>query len=207
MAQGSVFEIIYKTEISKFGIEAGVIDGLWKEIQFNYSKKGRHYHTLDHLDSVVAELIQVKELIKDWQTLTISIAYHDFIYNPLRQDNEEKSADEAMNKLGSLNASQEQKSKCREQIITTKGQSISQDTHTNYFIDADLAILGSDPKTYENYSRSIRKEYKYYPDLIYKPGRRKVLKYFLEMERIFKTNYFFDKYEKQARINIDSELS
>ncbi len=206
MSQGSVFEILYKTELSKFGIEAGVIDGFWKEIEFNYSKKGRSYHNLDHLDSVASELLQVKELIKDWQTIIISIAYHYFIYNPLRQDNEEKSADEAANKLKSLNASQDQISKCREQILATKGHSVSQDDDTNYFTDADLSILGSDPKTYQDYSKLIRKEYKYYPDLVYKPGRRKVLMHFLDMERIFKTRYFFDKYEKQARNNIEAEL-
>ena len=206
MAQGSVFEIIYKSEISKFAIDPGVIVGFWKEIQFAYSKKGRHYHNLDHLDSVVGELLQVKELIKDWQMIVFSLAYHDFIYNPLRQDNEEKSAEVAEQKLVSLNASQEQITKCREQIVATKGHGSSQDNDTNFFTDADLAILGSDSKTYENYRMLIRKEYKYYPDLVYKPGRKKVLRHFLDMERIYKTSYFFDKYEKQARININDEL-
>jgi hypothetical protein len=37
-------------------------------------------------------------------------------------------------------------------------------------------------------------------------GRRKVLKHFLEMESIFKTKYFQDKYEDQARMNISAEL-
>ena len=83
---------------------------------------------------------------------------------------------------------------------------MSNSTDTNYFIDADLSILGSDNKSYLNYSRQIRKEYRHFPDILYKPGRRKVLAAFLEMKNIFKTKYFQDKYEEQAKINILDEL-
>jgi predicted metal-dependent HD superfamily phosphohydrolase len=41
-----------------------------------------------------------------------------------------------------------------------------------------------------------------YPDFLYKPGRRKVLTHFLEMERIFKSDHFYQKYEEQARKNL-----
>ena len=46
-----------------------------------------------------------------------------------------------------------------------------------------------------------------YHDIIYKPGRQKVLKHFLAMNRIYKTDHFFKKYEPQARINLANELS
>lgn len=41
---------------------------------------------------------------------------------------------------------------------------------------------------------------------MYNRGRKKALKHFLEMDRIFKTDYFFQKYENQARINLQKEL-
>jgi predicted metal-dependent HD superfamily phosphohydrolase len=70
----------------------------------------------------------------------------------------------------------------------------------------DLCILGADPIKYVDYCGRIRKEYNIIPDIIYKPGRAKVLKHFLEMERIFKTKHFFQLYEEQARLNIGAEL-
>jgi predicted metal-dependent HD superfamily phosphohydrolase len=46
-----------------------------------------------------------------------------------------------------------------------------------------------------------------YPDVIYKPGRKKVLAHFLQMERIYKTGIFFTMFEKQARQNLQDELA
>jgi len=44
------------------------------------------------------------------------------------------------------------------------------------------------------------------PDFIYNQGRQKVLKHFLAMNQIYKTDYFFNKYESQARTNLNIEL-
>ena len=206
MRQGSLFEDTFRTEAGRLTDNKVSIDNLWKDIATAYSKKGRHYHNLAHLDNVLSELLQVKELINDWQTIIFSIAYHDFIYDPLKQDNEELSAEVASNKLALLNASNEHKDKCSRQILATKGHQLSPDPDTNYFTDADLAILGSEPDTYDEYTRQIRKEYKYFPNLTYNPGRKKVLKHFLQMEKIFKTSFFAGKYEEQARINLKKEL-
>ena len=87
-----------------------------------------------------------------------------------------------------------------------KNHEIDNDADVNYFTDADLSILGTSSSDYENYTGQIRKEYSAYPDFIYKQGRRKVLKHFIEMARIYKTPYFFDKYEHQARVNLTNEL-
>ncbi|MGJ4745117.1 hypothetical protein ACQV5M_02045 [Leptospira sp. SA-E8] len=56
------------------------------------------------------------------------------------------------------------------------------------------------------YSKQIREEYDIYPDELYKPGRKKVLEYFLSMDSIFKTKEYREKKEKQARENLSWEL-
>ena len=94
----------------------------------------------------------------------------------------------------------------RSQILETKGHSISKDNDTNFFTDADLSILGLDWDLYSEYAQNVRKEYSNYPTIIYKMGRRKVLKHFLVMERIFKTDHFFEKFEVLARENLRREL-
>ena len=82
----------------------------------------------------------------------------------------------------------------------------SDNLDTNFFMDADLSILGADKDPYFKYAGQVRKEYKYFPDFLYNPGRKKVLKEFLKMGNIFKTKYFQDKYEEQAKVNITDEL-
>jgi predicted metal-dependent HD superfamily phosphohydrolase len=201
-----MFEQIFKEELVPLVSDKSLIEKLWSEVQSNYSKSNRYYHNLTHLNSLIEQLLPIKSQIEDWQTLTFSVAYHDIVYNTLRQDNEEKSAALAYDRLTRLNFPSIQKDKCKLQILATKQHHLSTNADTNYFIDADLSILGSDNNSYLKYIDQIRKEYRRFPDFLYKPGRRKVLTGFLEMKNIFKTKYFQDKYEKQAKINILDEL-
>jgi len=108
--------------------------------------------------------------------------------------------------MTTLHCSAGQVNNCTAQILATKKHTWSNDSDTNYFTDADLSILGSPPAVYKAYVQSIRKEYKLYPDFVYNPGRQKVLKHFLDMPAIFKTAHFTNKYESQARMNLQEEL-
>jgi len=201
-----MFEQAFKDVLSNLTTDELLIDKMWKEIKSNYSSSRRFYHTLTHLDNLVEELLPVKNQIEDWQTVILSVAYHDIIYNPLKKDNEERSAALAYDRLTQLGLPENQKEKCRQQIVSTKMHEANDNSDTNYFTDADLSILGSDPNSYFKYAGQIRKEYRYFPDVLYKPGRKKVLMEFLKMKSIFKTKYFRDRYEEQAKINISDEL-
>ena len=179
---------------------------LWLEIENNYSEEGRHYHTLEHLEHVITELKPVKKKIKDWDVLLFSIFYHDIIYYTLKRDNEEKSAAVAAQRLKKLGLSKERAEACQKQILATHKHVKNPDHDTNYFIDADLAILGKDEESYAQYVADIRKEYHMYPDVMYNNGRRAFMERFLAMDRIYNTPEFFAKYEEAARKNIENEL-
>ncbi len=183
------------------------VESLWLEIVTHYSHKKRYYHTLTHLEKLLEELTGVKNDITHWNTILFSLFYHDIIYNPLKQNNEEKSAVYAEKRMKRIDVPQEMIINCKTQILATKHHTQSPDSDTNYFTDADLSILGQDWNTYLEYSQNIRKEYAIYPDIIYRPGRKKVLHHFLQMERIFKTDHFFQKFEKQAKENLQKELT
>ena len=184
-----------------------LIDELWAEIEQYYSGKKRYYHTLQHLENVLTQLIEVKEQIKKWEIILFTLYYHDVIYNALKSDNEEKSAQLAelrMKQIGLKNGMIEQ---CKLQILATKKHLISIDSDTNYFTDADLSVLGQSWEIYVIYYENVRKEYAIYPDFIYNPGRKKVLNHFLQMENIFKTDYFRTKFDKQAKLNMSQEIN
>ncbi|MCJ8153062.1 hypothetical protein MKJ01_04690 [Chryseobacterium sp. SSA4.19] len=183
-----------------------LINHLWLEIEQKYSEKSRYYHTLEHLDLMFSELDPVKDKIENFIGISFSVFYHDIIYDATSKSNEEKSAEFAKLRLQQLNIDQNTIAEISGQILATKLHQRSDNKDTNYLLDADLSILGKDPETYSDYTQKIRKEYSIYPDLLYKPGRKKVLKHFLALEHIFKTPYFADRYEIQARENIVLEL-
>lgn len=193
--------------INGYTNDESVINSFWNEIEKKYSGRRRHYHTLAHLQSLIGQLNEYRQVINDWDTLLCSVFYHDIVYNVLKNDNEEKSADLAVKRLSILSVPTDKVTSCHKQILATKSHLFSDNDDTNLFIDADLSILGQSPGVYQHYCLQIRKEYSIYPDIVYKPGRKKVIIHFLRMQRIFKTAQFYDKYELQARENLQSELN
>jgi predicted metal-dependent HD superfamily phosphohydrolase len=183
------------------------IQKLWWEIEQNYGDKGRHYHTLEHLENIISELEPYKEQVKDYDIILFSVFYHDIIYNIHQTDNEEKSAELAAKRLDSLAIAPTRAEACKKQIVATKTHVENSDYDINLFIDADMSVLGKDADAYNRYLGNVRKEYSFYPDLLYNNGRKAVLRHFLAMDHIYKTSEFRDKYEAQARENIVGELA
>ena len=171
-----------------------------------YTHKSRHYHNLSHLEQMLGLLNNCKEFIVDWDSVLCALYYHDIIYKVPGSDNEEKSAQLAVERLKSIGVSEKIISKCYDWILATKNHLPSTDNDCNLLLDADMAILGQSPDLYNTYRQNVRKEFSIYPDLLYNPGRKKVLQSFLKMERIYHTPQFA-LFEKQARENIASELS
>lgn len=194
-------------ELSGRFIDDKVLAGkLWDEINSMYSTGDRHYHTLSHLENLLQQLSNVKNQIKDWDAVLFALFYHDIIYKSTSDKNEEKSAELAKSRLAELSFPPERVVKCVSIILATKGHTVTGDNDTDYFTDADLSILGQSWKLYSDYAKQVRQEYSIYPAFIYNSGRKKVLNHFLNMPRIFKSQYFFDAFEKQARENMVKEL-
>ncbi|QKX04966.1 hypothetical protein HN014_08565 [Aquimarina sp. TRL1] len=180
---------------------------LWNEIEKEHTKPNRYYHNISHLVHVYQQLLSIKPEIIDWDILLFSLFYHDFIYNILKKNNEEASADKAVQVLNSLqHISKERIDNCHQIILATKNHQINTNSDVNYFTDADLSILGASWQTYTTYINNIRKEYKLYPDFLYNKGRKQVLRQLLAMPQLYKTPHFKKQYELQARQNITAEI-
>ena len=184
-----------------------LINELWSEIEKNYSSKKRHYHSLQHLGSLLAQLTEVKGEIQNWNTILFTLYYHDIVYNSIKSNNEEKSAKIAEKRMKQILVSIDMIESCKKQILATKSHIKSPDNDTNYFIDVDLSVLGQAWEAYSLYYKNVRKEYSIYPDFVYNPGRKKVLNHFLTMDRIFKTEFFYKKFEIQAKHNLIREIN
>lgn len=178
----------------------------WEEIERSYTGKTRHYHNLSHLEFMLENAQKFQHNLNDWDMVRFAIFYHDIIYRVTKSDNEQKSAEVAYSRLTQLGVSSKQVKICYDMILATKTHQSVNSMDTDYLVDFDLAILGTENELYLNYLRAVRKEYSRYPGFLYAKGRRAVLKHFLAMDRIFKTREFYELYETQARKNLEMEL-
>ena len=196
--------------VLKYNDDYQLAHRLWNEIETAYTSDGRHFHNLSHLEQIFTCLASFQLQAEDWDSLLFAVYYHDVIYDITRymteNDNQDKSAKTAEDALRLINYPEEKIRRITRHILATKHHELIGDQDTNFLTDADLSILGQPWNMYEAYMKNIRKEYVIYPDSIYHAGRKKVLKSFLQMERLFKTDYFFDLYESSANNNISREL-
>ena len=193
---------------SKYTKDDFLINSLWLEISKHYSEKNRYYHTLSHIQNMLLQAKSFKDNIIDFDALLFSIWYHDIIYKSTKKDNEGKSAFFAKRSLKKLNFGEKQLKSVQNLIISTKQHQIILDQNKDnaYLLDFDLSILGSNWETYKTYTTQIRKEYKVYPNFMYKPGRKKVLQHFLERETLYFTKAYQVTHENRARENLKKEL-
>ncbi|MDF1546650.1 MAG: hypothetical protein P1P88_02435 [Bacteroidales bacterium] len=201
-------QIIWKDLVSENRIESEMINQLWLEIVNAYSLAGRHYHTMQHIEQMLKSSLKYSGNILDNNNLQLAVIYHDVVYLATKNDNEEKSANFAKNHLEQLNFTKEAIKKCCNYILATKAhENNTKERDLDYLLDFDLEILGAPWDEYEAYSKQIRLEYQIYPKLLYNKGRKKVLTSFLNQPKIFRTEIFYQLYEKKARNNLKKELS
>ena len=174
------------------------------ELYKAYSEPHRHYHTTVHIDTLLTQFKEVTPLASNTGAVELAIWFHDAIYKPFANNNEEKSALWAKKFLLTNNA--------RHEIIDTVYQLVmatSHDRNANdndndqkLIVDLDLSILGTDANTFNEYEKQIRSEYRKVPGWIYRRKRLEILKLFLDRDRIFQLDYFYERYERSARSNL-----
>jgi predicted metal-dependent HD superfamily phosphohydrolase len=147
------------------------------------------------------------DLLTDRPVVSLALWYHDAIYRPRRADNEAASASLAETELAALGVPDRAVADVSRLIIATSDHVPPSDLPDALpFLDFDLAILGSEPATYAAYARAIRREYRWVPGPVYRSARRAVLARFLERPRIYRTDRFRERLERQARANLAAEL-
>lgn len=192
---------------NRHGSPAAIALDAINRILAQYGAATRHYHNTHHLSDLICLQQQYAPLIVDNDSLIFAIYFHDLVYKASHDDNEERSAAEALQFLKKIGYPEEKQQKVNAFIMATKGhQNPLADPDLDYFLDFDLHILGVSPSFYDAYTKQIRREYSIYPSYFYKKGRKRVLQHFLGQTSIYRTAAFREKYEKRARENMEREL-
>jgi predicted metal-dependent HD superfamily phosphohydrolase len=178
-------------------------ENYFQQLISSYSAGDRFYHTTKHLVEVLKLLHQypVSEPAACWAAF-----YHDYIYKAGSKDNELQSAEVAGSQLKDLGIESEVIIQTQKLIAATAQHQTLEVEWMDAFLDADMAILGADEKTYQNYVANVRKEYQKIPNILFNMGRKKFLQHCLNTKRLFLTDWFFERFETQARKNLTWEL-
>src|SRR5262245_23676499 len=192
---------------SQYTPNRALIESLFNSIVEHYSAKNRDYHNLIHIQSLLSLSESIQDKIQDRGAFYFAVWFHGVIYDTKRSDNEEKSAEFAVEALAGLGAPEQTIDITREMILGTKPHRAADPARdVKAFLDCDSSILGAPAEIYKEYGRAIRKEYSWVPGFLYRKGRMKVLNDFLGRESIYQTGEIRAKYETQARQNIAEEI-
>lgn len=180
----------------------------YNEIIDKYSENIRFYHNLKHIEEMFFLFNFYKSSFLNSDSIFLAILFHDVIYNPSQKDNELQSAEYAQSRLKSLNVEKKTIEIVYNLILSTQKHALFYNNIDNkLFLDFDLAILSAKKERYVEYKDSIRKEYSFVFDFIYKMKRKEVLHNFLKREYIYYSDEFKSNCENIARENILFEIS
>lgn len=187
---------------------AGTEATSWEMLRAAYAEPARHYHNLGHIHALLAWAAEYRAQLQDYTAIRFAIWFHDVVYDTKRSDNEERSAALAIQTLQQLNVSTPITQTVESMILATKAHQLGElNSDVAWFLDFDLAILGSAPEVYQAYRQAIRQEYRWVPGLLFRRKRRQVLENFLQRERLFFTAEMRERLEMQARRNLQEELT
>jgi predicted metal-dependent HD superfamily phosphohydrolase len=200
---------VWRNLMHRRGCSAPAAQAVLDEFVHAYAEPHRHYHTIEHVASLLRLMDEHGHAIVDRNPVTLAILFHDVVYDPARHDNEQASADLAGERLVLLGFPGQLVSKVGSYILATQhdlSAPAKDDADLALLLDLDLSILAAAPAAYRTYAQAIRREYASVPDALYRAGRRRILEGFLARERIYRTEQLRALWEARARTNIAGEV-
>lgn len=168
----------------------------------------RRYHTathvmwvLRHIDHIVQEPTDI-----DLAAVRLAALFHDVVYDPTRTDNEAVSARLAADAARALGWPHHRVADVERLVMATAGHEPTAADEA-VLVDADLAILGAEPKDYAAYVQGVRGEYAHVNAEQWRVGRAAVLRRFLEAPVLFHTPVMQRERTSRARANLAAELA
>jgi predicted metal-dependent HD superfamily phosphohydrolase len=171
-----------------------------------WNDPSRRYHGTAHLVDCLAQLDGVPGAPPEHDLVEAALWFHDAVYDPHAHDNEARSAAWARRSLGELGVPVSVSEEVARLVQLTAHAVAPADPAGRLACDVDLSILGRAPEEYDAYAERVRAEYSWVPEPAYRAGRREVLARLLARDPLYGTEYFRERYETPARLNLGREL-
>lgn len=187
-----------------------LLDGLLSR----HREQHRRYHTAAHVAWVLrhVEELAASEPVEHLREVVAAALYHDAVYEPTHPANERASARLARRDLSELGWPADAVDRVGAMIeATAHGEEANASGgasgDTAILLDADLAVLGTDPAVYSTYVEQVRSEYRHVDDADWRVGRSQLLRGLLDRDAIFTTPTGRERWESRARANLAAELA
>jgi predicted metal-dependent HD superfamily phosphohydrolase len=171
-----------------------------------WAAPARRYHGTSHLLDCLARLDESPARGVERDLVEAALWFHDAVYDPLADDNEERSAGWARRALEALGVPPGTIGEVSRLILLTRHTAPPVDSAGRLLCDIDLSILGRDAAEFDQYDRLIRAEYAALPEAAYREGRRRVLAELQTRRPLYGTVWFRERFEALARDNLQRAL-
>lgn len=183
---------------------------LGAELAASYADPSRGYHDTRHLTEVLDRLDELARAGTDYEPTAVLLAawFHDAVYDPRADDNEERSAALAEQALPDLGLTPERVAEVARLVRLTDGHDVDPgDRDGGLLADADLAILASSHRDYDAYTRAVREEYAHVPDEVFRIGRATILQKLIALPALYHIVPKRTEWTAKAHGNLRRELA
>ena len=167
-----------------------------------YQESHRHYHTLGHIQHCLDLFEQCKALASEPDALEIAIWFHDVILVSGRRDNESLSAKLYLEFSDGVHRESLRQLVCRLIMATLHNGDHLDDADSIYMVDIDLSSFGLPWEEFLRDSLNLRSESPHLCDDDYQLNQTGFQRGLLARPRFFLSDFFFDRFENQARKNL-----
>jgi predicted metal-dependent HD superfamily phosphohydrolase len=169
----------------------------------------RRYHGVRHVTWVLRHVreLAAEVALADEGAVVAAAFFHDAVYDPRASDNEEQSARLAERVLADLGWDAGRGRRVGDLVRATASHGAPDDDDAAVLLDADLAVLGSDPASYQAYVTGVRAEYAHVDAAAWQAGRGQVLRDLLARDPLYATEPGRRRWARRAAANMTAELA
>ena len=179
------------------------------EVVGRHREPHRRYHGVRHVTWVLRHVRELADQVPvaDRAAIVAAAFFHDAVYDPRGEDNEERSAQLAERVLGDLGWPEDRRRAVGAMVRATAGHAAPADADTAVLLDADLAVLGAEPSAYQAYVNGVRAEYAHVDAAGWRIGRGQVLRDLLARRDLYATPVATARWAARAAGNMTAELA
>jgi predicted metal-dependent HD superfamily phosphohydrolase len=171
-------------------------DELLLELTRRYQEPHRHYHTLEHIGAM---LHAGRDAGLD-RAQTMAVWFHDAVYDPRSDRNEDDSAELAGARLTAVGWPAAEVARVQRIVLDTKSHTPTV-AGADVVLDLDLMSLAAPWPEFQRNTQRIRAEFGHVPDTDFAAGRARFFAGMLRRERLFHSP-FGAAWEAPARANL-----